>query len=102
METSSAQIAAELVKKDVTAVALLPLAYLLEPDNELKLLSVDGVAPEFEPVMSGRYPLVKRYSLSLDPTAPEAVRKLAERLLSPAFRNSLPAHGFIPLRKDEN
>lgn len=102
VETSSAQIAAELVKKDVTAVALLPLAYLLEPDNELKLLSVDGVAPEFEPVMNGRYPLVKRYSLSLDPAAPEAVRKLAERLLSPAFRSSLPAHGFIPLRKDGN
>ena len=102
VETDSARIAAELVKKDVTAVALLPLSYVLNPDNELKLLSVDGIAPEFEPVMNGRYPLVKRYCLSLDPAAPEAVRQLAERLLSPAFRSGLPAHGFIPLRKDGN
>lgn len=100
VEVNSVRIAAELVKKDVTAVALLPLSFAAEPDGELKLLPVDGVAPDFEPVLNGLYPLAKRYYLSVDPEAPDAVKRLAERIQAPGFRRNLLANGFIPLRKD--
>ncbi len=98
VEVRSAQIAAELVKKDVTAVALMPISFAAEPDTELKLLHVDGVAPDFEPVMDGRYNLAKKFYLSVDSSAPAAVKNLAETVLSPAFRRKLLADGFVPLK----
>lgn len=101
-ELSSARIAAELVKKDVTAIALLPLSFAAEGDAEIKLLPVDGIAPEFEQILGGRYPLVRTYYLSMAPDAPDAVRRLAERLRDGRFRELLLKHGFIPIRKDRS
>ena len=102
IETGSSGAALELLRRDVTAAAILPLTFLAREEAippEIRLLAVDGTAPDFESVMNGKYPLAKRYSLSLDPAAPEAVRKLAVQLGKLGFRELEP-YGFIPLRKD--
>lgn len=102
IETGSSGAALELLRRDVTAAAILPLTFLAREEAippEIRLLAVDGTAPDFESVMNGKYPLAKRYSLSLDPAAPEAVQKLAVQLGKLGFRELEP-YGFIPLRKD--
>ena len=86
----------------MTAASILPLTFLAREEAippEIRLLAVDGTAPDFESVMNGKYPLAKRYSLSLDPAAPEEVRKLAVQLGKLGFRELEP-YGFITLRKD--
>lgn len=100
VELASIRLATELVKNDVTAIAILPLSFATEGNGEVKVLPVDGVAPDFEPVLSGRYPLVRKYYLSVAGDAPEAVRRLGERLQSARFREQLLRKGFIPIRKD--
>ena len=102
IEAGSSEAALELLRSDVTAAAILPLTFLMREEElppEIRLLTVDGTAPDFDSVMNGKYPLAKRYCLSLDPAAPEAVRKLADRLGKLGFRELEP-YGFIPLRKD--
>lgn len=100
VELASIRLATELVKNDVTAIAILPLSFATEGNGEVKVLPVDGVAPDFEPVLRGRYPLVRKYYLSVAGDAPEAVRRLGERLQSARFREQLLRKGFIPIRKD--
>ena len=100
VELASIRLAIELVKNDVTAIAILPLSFATEGNGEVKVLPVDGVAPDFEPVLRGRYPLVRKYYLSVAGDAPGAVRRLGERLQSARFREQLLRKGFIPIRKD--
>lgn len=100
VELASIRLATELVKNDVTAIAILPLSFATEGSKEIKMLPVEGVAPDFEPVLSGKYPLVRKYYLSVAGDAPEAVRRLGERLQSARFREQLLRKGFIPIRKD--
>ena len=92
-----ADIAEKLLEHDPKAIVLLPLAGVIAPPGTLKLVSIDGVVPDFESITKGRYPLQEQYSLAVGNHAPREVAALADRLLSPDYQRTILNFGSIPI-----
>ena len=65
-------------------------------NNQIKLLSIDGVAPTIENIRDGSYPLVATaYIVTARPRSGN-VRKIVDYMLSPEGRKLVEETGFIP------
>lgn len=66
-------------------------------NNQIKLLSVDGVAPTVENIRNGSYPLVATaYMVSVRPR-PGNVRKIVDFMLSPEGQKLVEETGYVPV-----
>jgi phosphate transport system substrate-binding protein len=66
-------------------------------NDQIKLLSVDGVAPTVENIRNGTYPLVATaYMVSVRPRS-ENVRKIVDFMLSPAGQKLVEETGYVPV-----
>ena len=69
----------------------------LLPNDQIKLLAIDGVTPTVENIRNGTYPLVTTaYVVSARPRAANA-RKIVDFLLSPAGQKLVEDTGYIPV-----
>lgn len=67
-------------------------------NNQIKLLSVDGVAPTVENIRDGSYPLVATaYMVTKGPRSAN-VRKIVDYMLSPEGQKLVEDTGYVPLR----
>ena len=67
-------------------------------NNQIKLLSVDGVAPTVENIRDGSYPLVTTvYMVTKGPRSAN-VRKIVDYMLSPEGQKLVEDTGYVPLR----
>lgn len=65
-------------------------------NNEIKLLSIDGVYPSVETIASGTYPLsVKFYAASLANNNKPEVQKMIEWILSPQGQSLVEKTGYV-------
>ena len=66
-------------------------------NNQIKLLSVDGVAPTVENIRSGAYPLVATvYMVSARPRS-RNTQKIVNFMLSPEGQKLVEDTGYVPL-----
>jgi phosphate transport system substrate-binding protein len=66
-------------------------------NDQIKLLSVDGVAPTVENIRDGSYPLVATaYMVTVRPRS-ENVRKIVDFMLSPEGQKLVEETGYIPV-----
>ena len=93
-----ADVAEKLMEHDPKAIVLLPLSHAMAPPSTLKLLSLDGIRPDFENITGGRYPLQEKYCLKIYDDAPEEVSGLAQKLLSPSYKQKILDFGSIPIK----
>ena len=75
-------------------------AHDMEMAHDLKLLRVDGVAPERETIRSGEYPFRNPYFCVIRADAPEdsPERILMDWLLSDAGQQLIEREGYVPVR----
>ena len=73
------------------------MAAPLVREGQIRLLSVDGVAPTAVAIAAGHYPPGRTLELIVIGPPSDNVRKLAAFLLSPAGRDLLASAGFIPV-----
>jgi phosphate transport system substrate-binding protein len=67
-------------------------------NNQIKLLSVDGVAPTVENIRNGSYPLVATvYMVTKGPRSAN-VRRIVDYMLSPEGQKLVEDTGYVPLR----
>ena len=67
-------------------------------NNQIKLLSVDGVAPTVENIHGGTYPLVTTvYMVTKGPRSAN-VRKIVDYMLSPEGQKLVEDTGYVPIR----
>lgn len=70
--------------------------------RDVKILSINGVAPTKENIMSGRYPYFRPLYIAINRrTAPLKARKLAEFMLSEEGQAVISAQGTVNLREGE-
>ena len=90
----------ELVRHDPNAIGFMSLGLV---GKELKAVSVDGVAPSTETVLSGKYPLVRPFlfvmkgepSTSLGPGPGEAAKRFIDFVLSPTGQEIVETEGLV-------
>ena len=71
-------------------------------NNQIKLLSVDGVAPTVGNIRNGTYPLVATvYMVSARPRS-KNTRKIVDFMLSPEGQKLVEDTGYVPLEKTES
>ena len=69
-------------------------------NNQIKLLSVDGVAPTVENIRNGAYPLVATvYMVSARPRS-KNTRTIVDFMLSPEGQKLVEVTGYIPIGKN--
>lgn len=69
----------------------------LLPNDQIKLLAIDGVTPTVENIRNGTYPLVTTaYVVSARPRSANA-RKIVDFLLSPAGQKLVEDTGYVPV-----
>ena len=67
-------------------------------NDQIKLLSIDGVAPTVENIRNGTYPLVATaYMVSVRPRSSN-VRKIVDFMLSPEGQKLVEETGYVPVR----
>ncbi len=67
-------------------------------NNQIKLLSIDGVAPTVENIRNGSYPLVATaYMVSVRPRSSN-VRRIVDFMLSPEGQKLVEETGYVPVR----
>ena len=70
-------------------------------NNQIKLLSIDGVAPTVENIRSGAYPLVATvYMVTARPRS-DNTRKIVDFMLSPEGQKLVEDTGYVPLGNDK-
>lgn len=68
-------------------------------NNQIKLLSIDGVAPTVQTISQGTYPLIATcHMVSVRPRS-ENTRKLVEFVLAPEGQHIVAKTGYVPLNK---
>jgi phosphate transport system substrate-binding protein len=82
----------ELVKHDPNAIGFMSLGLVL---GELKVLTVDGVAPSIEAVKDGRYPLVRPFLFVLKGEPRPAAQQFIDFVLSPEGQRLLEREGLV-------
>ena len=97
----SPEIALQMVAEDMTALGVIPLVNADVSVEGTRCLSVDGVAATPESVISGKYPGVKLYYLSVRKDAPEEVQQLCKKLLSKQTKIKLLNAGILPAVKGD-
>jgi len=85
----------ELVKNDPGAIGYMSLGLVHE---ELKALVVDGVKPEAENVLSGKYPLVRPFLFLVKGKPGEAAQKFIDFVLSPPAQAMLEKEGLVRVK----
>lgn len=71
-------------------------------NGEIKLLSIDGVAPTVENIRNGTYPFITDCCIiTLQPRG-ENIRKIVDFIFSPAGRELVTKTGYVPVEKLEN
>jgi phosphate transport system substrate-binding protein len=66
-------------------------------NNQIKLLSIDGVAPTVENIRNGTYPLVATaYMVSVRPRSSN-VRRIVDFMLSPEGQKLVEETGYVPV-----
>ena len=67
-------------------------------NNQIRLLSIDGVVPTVENIRNGSYPLVATaYMVTKDSPRPANVRKIVDFMLSPEGQKLVEETGYIPV-----
>ncbi len=66
-------------------------------NNQIRLLSVDGVAPTVENIRDGSYPLVVTVYMVTARPRPENVRKIVDFMLSPEGQKLVEETGYVPI-----
>ena len=67
-------------------------------NNQIRLLSVDGVAPTVENIRNGTYPLVATaYMVTKDSPRPANVRRIVDFMLSPEGQKLVEETGYVPV-----
>lgn len=94
-----ADLAEKMLRADPNSVAVLPLDSLLSPQNA-KILSVNGIKPDFDSVTQGLYPMQKLYYIQRIADTPEA-HALMIRLRTRKFRKNILESGAIPVPDTE-
>ncbi len=70
-------------------------------NSQIKLLSIDGIAPTVENIRSGRYPLVATaYMVTVHPRT-ENERRIVDFMLSPQGQELVEKTGYVPLPPQE-
>ena len=66
-------------------------------NNQIKLLSIDGVAPTVENIVNGSYPLIATaYIVTVKPRT-ENVRKIVDFMVSPEGQTLVQKAGYVPV-----
>lgn len=66
-------------------------------NNQIKLLSIDGVAPTVENIVNGSYPLIATaYIVTVKPRT-ENVRKIVDYMVSPEGQSLVQKTGYVPV-----
>lgn len=67
-------------------------------NDQIKLLSIDGVAPTVENIRNGTYPLVATaYMVTKDSPRPANVRRIVDFMLSPEGQKLVEETGYVPV-----
>jgi phosphate transport system substrate-binding protein len=68
--------------------------------NNIKLLKIDGVAPNAESIKSGTYPFRTAYYIVINKASPadSSTRKLQEAMLSPRGQAVAAEAGYVPVK----
>ena len=67
-------------------------------NDQIKLLSIDGVAPTVENIRNGTYPLVATaYMVTKDSPRPANVQKIIDFMLSPEGQRLVEETGYVPV-----
>lgn len=67
-------------------------------NNQIRLLSIDGVAPTVENIRNGSYPLVATaYMVTKDSPRPANVRRIVDFMLSPEGQKLVEETGYVPV-----
>ena len=67
-------------------------------NDQIKLLSVDGVAPTVENIRSGSYPLVTTVYMVTNGPRSANVRKIVDYMLSPEGQKLVEDTGYVPVK----
>ena len=67
-------------------------------NNQIKLLSVDGVAPTVENIRNGSYPLVTTVYMVTNGPRSANVRKIVDYMLSPEGQKLVEDTGYVPIK----
>jgi hypothetical protein len=94
-------LALRMVADDMTALGIIPIVNADVSVDGTRCLPVDGVAATPESVITGKYPGVKLYYLSIRNDAPEEIQKLYKKLLSKQTRIKLLNAGILPVVKGD-
>lgn len=82
----------ELVKNDARAIGYMSLGLV---HGEVKALSVDGVRPTVDEVLSGKYPLVRPFLFVVKDKPSEAAQRFIDFVLSPPAQAMLEKEGLV-------
>ena len=74
----------------------------MKKNDNIKLLSIDGVAPSYESIQSGEYPFVSEFYSVIRKSEPEdsPARALHEWMLTPEAQNLMASENYVALHED--
>jgi hypothetical protein len=71
--------------------------YVPYPPEEIKMLAVEGIAPDEKSIKSGKYPLTVRYVIACRGEMPEKLQVLTELLKQKKYRRQMTDSGLLIL-----
>ena len=76
----------------------------MKKNDNIKLLSIDGIAPNYESIQSGEYPFVSEFYSVIRKSEPKdsPARALHEWMLTPEAQNLMSSENYVALYDDPN